>query len=65
MSDDWSLKDKGLKSYPDGEPTKIYSGEVIETLRQKLIGYIDNYGLYDCHRKNIIYNINKLFGVEE
>jgi len=45
MSDDWNLKDKGMRGYPDGGITGFYTKETLETLRNKLIEDIDT---IDC-----------------
>ena len=70
MKDEWSLKGKGMRGYPDGKVgTGIYSHEVIETLHKKLIE-----AMYDVCNKNKVNlwlweqmktKINKLFGVKE
>ena len=68
MKDEWSLKDKGMRSYPDGKPTGIYSQEVIETLRKKLITEIQM-ELYSRNgmefNHGIVEIINRRFGVKK
>ena len=60
----WSLKDKGMRGYPNGEPTGIYSQEVIETLRQKLIEDLCC-GVDYVSPGKILHILNERFGVEE
>lgn len=69
MKDSWSLKDKGMRGYPNGEPTGIYSREVIETLRRKLI---EDYVYLAKHpdwlnkqEMDFIDQINKRFGIDK
>ena len=74
MEKEWSLKDKGMKGYPDGKTTGIYSQEVIDTLRRKLIeeltGYDGDVSHYLVYEDRLLATdtikrvINKLFGVK-
>ena len=68
-TDNWSLKGKGMKGYPDGERTLFYNPESIETLRQRLVEDIkqidydriakdNNYDLID----DLVKIVNKRFG---
>ena len=77
MKDNWSLKDKGIKTWESGNTKDTwisYNEKDIETLRQKLIDDFRNIA-EDEDKDDVVYvetllceiiqMINKRFGVEE